>query len=182
MAPLVKPETVAVLLRVRTRVPRRSPTPTAGLCACASACVRMSRLGVALDQEPCWRPWPPRARLSFPPCSLYSQAGARTRALRRRQVLILGLISLVAISSRLFSVVRYESVIHEFDPWFNYRTTRELVQRGVYDFLNWCVVRVRARVCVCGGRTHKERTICCLHVCACVRVRWRVGWPPSGRA
>ena len=52
-------------------------------------------------------------------------------------MLILGLISLVAISSRLFSVVRYESVIHEFDPWFNYRTTRELVNRGFYDFLNW---------------------------------------------
>jgi hypothetical protein len=22
-----------------------------------------------------------------------------------------------------FSVLRYESVIHEFDPWFNYRST-----------------------------------------------------------
>ena len=52
-------------------------------------------------------------------------------------MLILVLVGAVAISSRLFSVVRYESVIHEFDPWFNYRTTRELVNRGVYDFLNW---------------------------------------------
>lgn len=24
-----------------------------------------------------------------------------------------------AISSRLFSVIRHESIIHEFDPWFN---------------------------------------------------------------
>ncbi|KAJ2582761.1 oligosaccharyl transferase stt3 subunit, partial [Coemansia sp. RSA 1804] len=39
---------------------------------------------------------------------------------------ILGLISLVAIGSRLYSVLRFESVIHEFDPWFNYRTTRYL--------------------------------------------------------
>jgi len=59
------------------------------------------------------------------------------RAKRVEQVAILVLIGLVGISSRLFSVVRYESVIHEFDPWFNYRTTRELVNRGVYDFLNW---------------------------------------------
>jgi dolichyl-diphosphooligosaccharide--protein glycosyltransferase len=37
---------------------------------------------------------------------------------------ILILIALVAISSRLFSIIRFESVIHEFDPWFNYRTTQ----------------------------------------------------------
>jgi hypothetical protein len=30
---------------------------------------------------------------------------------------ILGLIALAAFSSRLFSIVRYESIIHEFDPW-----------------------------------------------------------------
>lgn len=30
---------------------------------------------------------------------------------------ILGLIAVVAFSSRLFSIVRYESIIHEFDPW-----------------------------------------------------------------
>ena len=30
-----------------------------------------------------------------------------------------------------------ESVIHEFDPWFNYRTTRQLVEHGYYDFVNW---------------------------------------------
>jgi hypothetical protein len=24
--------------------------------------------------------------------------------------------------SRLFSVIRFESIIHEFDPWFNYRS------------------------------------------------------------
>ncbi len=27
---------------------------------------------------------------------------------------------------RIFSVIRYESVIHEFDPWFNFRTTKYL--------------------------------------------------------
>ncbi|KAI9469671.1 MAG: Oligosaccharyl transferase STT3 subunit-domain-containing protein [Benjaminiella poitrasii] len=50
---------------------------------------------------------------------------------------ILGLIAVAAFSSRLFSVVRYESIIHEFDPWFNYRATRMLVKDGFYDFWNW---------------------------------------------
>ncbi len=36
-----------------------------------------------------------------------------------------------------FSVLRYESVIHEFDPYFNYRSTIKLVQEGSYEFWNW---------------------------------------------
>lgn len=46
-------------------------------------------------------------------------------------------ISAAAISSRLFSVVRFESIIHEFDPWFNYRATKYLVTHNFYKFLNW---------------------------------------------
>ncbi|KAJ2891313.1 oligosaccharyl transferase stt3 subunit, partial [Coemansia aciculifera] len=53
------------------------------------------------------------------------------------RIAILGLISLVAIGSRLYSVIRFESVIHEFDPWFNYRTTRYLVDHGFDKFWNW---------------------------------------------
>ncbi|KAI9229413.1 MAG: glycosyltransferase family 66 protein [Piptocephalis tieghemiana] len=53
------------------------------------------------------------------------------------RVSILVLIALLAFSSRLFSVLRFESVIHEFDPWFNYRTTRKLVTHGFYAFWNW---------------------------------------------
>ena len=29
--------------------------------------------------------------------------------------------AVLAVSVRLFSVVKYESVIHEFDPYFNFR-------------------------------------------------------------
>ncbi len=36
-----------------------------------------------------------------------------------------------------FSVLRYESVIHEFDPYFNYRSTIKLVNEGAYEFWNW---------------------------------------------
>lgn len=43
----------------------------------------------------------------------------------------------VAFFSRLFAVVRFESIIHEFDPWFNYRATYHLVNNGFYNFLNW---------------------------------------------
>ena len=42
-----------------------------------------------------------------------------------------------AFSIRLFSVLRYESMIHEFDPYFNYRTTKYLAEKGFYDFHNW---------------------------------------------
>lgn len=37
----------------------------------------------------------------------------------------------------MFSVLRFESVIHEFDPYFNYRTTRFLAEQGFYKFHNW---------------------------------------------
>ena len=36
---------------------------------------------------------------------------------------ILALICIMSFGIRLFAVVRYESVIHEFDPYFNYRAT-----------------------------------------------------------
>lgn len=42
-----------------------------------------------------------------------------------------------AFSIRLFSVLRYESMIHEFDPYFNYRTTKYLSEEGFYNFHNW---------------------------------------------
>jgi dolichyl-diphosphooligosaccharide--protein glycosyltransferase len=53
------------------------------------------------------------------------------------KVIILGLIFFLAFASRIFSVIRYESIIHEFDPWFNYRTTQVLAKEGFYKFFNW---------------------------------------------
>jgi dolichyl-diphosphooligosaccharide--protein glycosyltransferase len=40
---------------------------------------------------------------------------------------ILLVIFITAVLVRVFSVIRYESIIHEFDPWFNYRTSKYLV-------------------------------------------------------
>jgi len=53
------------------------------------------------------------------------------------QIVILLMICMLAFFVRVFSVIRFESVIHEFDPWFNFRTTRYLTDKGVYDFWNW---------------------------------------------
>lgn len=53
------------------------------------------------------------------------------------QVIIFISIAGAAITSRLFSVIRFESIIHEFDPWFNFRATKYLVTHSFYEFLNW---------------------------------------------
>uniref|UniRef100_H2YNQ1 Dolichyl-diphosphooligosaccharide--protein glycosyltransferase subunit STT3A n=1 Tax=Ciona savignyi TaxID=51511 RepID=H2YNQ1_CIOSA len=53
------------------------------------------------------------------------------------KMLILAICCILAFCVRLFSVLRFESVIHEFDPYFNYRTTRFLAEKGFYDFHNW---------------------------------------------
>jgi len=50
---------------------------------------------------------------------------------------ILSIAAVLAFSTRLFSVLRFESVIHEFDPYFNYRTTKYLAENGFYSFHNW---------------------------------------------
>ncbi|KAF2806831.1 oligosaccharyl transferase stt3 subunit [Mytilinidion resinicola] len=61
--------------------------------------------------------------------------GPNTQGLLR--VIILFTIAAAAVSSRLFSVIRFESIIHEFDPWFNFRATKYLVQNGFYSFWDW---------------------------------------------
>jgi len=53
------------------------------------------------------------------------------------RVATLLLIYVLAFATRLFSVLRYESVIHEFDPYFNYRTTLFLTRNGFQEFWNW---------------------------------------------
>ncbi|KAK2887686.1 hypothetical protein Q8A67_015914 [Cirrhinus molitorella] len=50
---------------------------------------------------------------------------------------ILFLACVCGFISRLFAVIRFESLIHEFDPWFNYRSTHYLTTNGFYEFLNW---------------------------------------------
>ena len=44
---------------------------------------------------------------------------------------------LITLQVRLFSVIKYESVIHEFDPYFNYRVTQLLTKEGFYNTWNF---------------------------------------------
>lgn len=53
------------------------------------------------------------------------------------KISIIAGICILAFFIRIFSVIRYESVIHEFDPWFNFRTTKFLTKEGWYSFWNW---------------------------------------------
>ncbi|KAM0714956.1 hypothetical protein Q7P37_009421 [Cladosporium fusiforme] len=66
---------------------------------------------------------------------LKGESARNTRGLLR--LIILCTIAAAAVASRLFSVIRFESIIHEFDPWFNFRATKYLVQHGFADFWDW---------------------------------------------
>lgn len=65
--------------------------------------------------------------------SLFDPTGVKTLLV----VSSLACICIAGFMTRLFSVIRYESIIHEFDPWFNYRATHHMVTNGFYNFLNW---------------------------------------------
>ena len=55
-------------------------------------------------------------------------------ALRITTLLLICSISTIV---RVFSVIRYESIIHEFDPWFNFRATKFLVANDFKEFWNF---------------------------------------------
>ncbi|KAI6862404.1 Dolichyl-diphosphooligosaccharide--protein glycosyltransferase subunit, partial [Hortaea werneckii] len=63
------------------------------------------------------------------------ETGRNTRGLLR--LIILCTIAAAAVASRLFSVIRFESIIHEFDPWFNFRATKYLANHGFHAFWDW---------------------------------------------
>ncbi|GLI62500.1 hypothetical protein VaNZ11_005155, partial [Volvox africanus] len=62
---------------------------------------------------------------------LYAKLAAASKYLALTGICVL------AFSVRLFSIVKYESVIHEFDPYFNYRVTQFLTKEGFYEMWNW---------------------------------------------
>ncbi|GMM50854.1 dolichyl-diphosphooligosaccharide--protein glycosyltransferase subunit [Starmerella bacillaris] len=59
------------------------------------------------------------------------------KLLRVIKFIILSSIAAAAVSMRLYSVLRFESIIHEYDPWFNFRATKYLSEHGYQKFLNW---------------------------------------------
>ncbi|KAI1799114.1 glycosyltransferase family 66 protein [Daldinia bambusicola] len=74
---------------------------------------------------------------SSTPVDLLVSVGKNQSTKTLLRVIILCFIAGAAITSRLFSVIRFESIIHEFDPWFNFRATKYLVAHGFYDFWDW---------------------------------------------
>ena len=42
-----------------------------------------------------------------------------------------------AYQIRLYAVEEYGAVIHEFDPYFNFRSAEYLVEHGWRKFINW---------------------------------------------
>ncbi|GAA6053100.1 hypothetical protein JCM3770_000384 [Rhodotorula araucariae] len=72
---------------------------------------------------------------AYPPLRLAPHTSDTARSFLR--TVILCLIAGAAVASREFAVVRFESIIHEFDPWFNYRATKVLTEEGFYAFWNW---------------------------------------------
>ncbi|KAI1107725.1 glycosyltransferase family 66 protein [Jackrogersella minutella] len=74
---------------------------------------------------------------SSAPVDLLVSVGKNQSTKTLLRVIILFFIAAAAVASRLFSVIRFESIIHEFDPWFNFRATKYLVANGFYDFWDW---------------------------------------------
>ena len=52
-------------------------------------------------------------------------------------IVAVSLAVVVGFFSRVFSVVKFESVIHEFDPHFNWRVAQTLVKDGFEAFFDW---------------------------------------------
>merc|ERR1719272_2784695 len=42
-----------------------------------------------------------------------------------------------AYDIRMFALRTYGNVIHEFDPWFNFRATEYMAEHGWYAFFHW---------------------------------------------
>merc|ERR1719482_563138 len=53
---------------------------------------------------------------------------------------LLGMVAVslyMAVRIRLYAVINYGRVIHEFDPWFNYRATEYMAANGWSKFQAW---------------------------------------------
>jgi dolichyl-diphosphooligosaccharide---protein glycosyltransferase len=53
------------------------------------------------------------------------------------RIVALGFIGYAAYSVRMHAINIYGLVIHEFDPWFNFRATQYLADNGVEKFFHW---------------------------------------------
>ena len=52
-------------------------------------------------------------------------------------VTVLSISGYYAYHIRMYAINDYGRVIHEFDPWFNYRATEYLGAHGWHEFFHW---------------------------------------------
>ncbi|SBT71265.1 dolichyl-diphosphooligosaccharide--protein glycosyltransferase subunit STT3, putative [Plasmodium malariae] len=55
----------------------------------------------------------------------------------KMEIFVLVLTGVLCFLTRLFSVIRNEPMIHEYDPYFNYKLTSILKEKGFYNFWNY---------------------------------------------
>merc|ERR1711865_450175 len=65
-----------------------------------------------------------------------AQIPAETQRLLLRTATLV-LIYILAFVARLHPIIRFKTMIHEFDPYFNYRATQYLIEHGPVAFHNW---------------------------------------------
>jgi len=90
-------------------------TPVAAPASPAPAAVEPTEVPIPASAAPVEHIAP--QKLAWPLPKFSATSIDNTQSLLR--FVILGFICGAAVASRLFAVIRFESVIHEFDPWFN---------------------------------------------------------------
>ena len=61
----------------------------------------------------------------------------REMALHGVRLVLIALFLNIAFTFRLHAINEYGRVIHEFDPWFNFRATEYLHEHGLKKFFSW---------------------------------------------
>ena len=64
-------------------------------------------------------------------------AGAFDPAIQGLRVAALAIACYLAYDIRLYAIREYGRIIHEFDPWFNFRATQYLADNGWAKFSRW---------------------------------------------
>jgi len=72
-----------------------------------------------------------------PPPTKRLPAGAKATAGLCVFIAAMGVVAQQAYDIRMYAIRDYGYVIHEFDPWFNYRATEYLAANGWHAFFHW---------------------------------------------
>jgi hypothetical protein len=133
---------VGLALKPEPRTVRRGTYATllSGICLLC-ICVLATSVSLQLKLDHRHRQSPRQRRPSQPSasvCKLHPPLQSIQSSLYHPcLILIIIIYTPTLFQVRLFSVIKYESLIHEFDPWFNYRVTLYLSKEGFYNTWNF---------------------------------------------